>query len=88
MSEQGAGSNWNVPNALTALRIAMVPVFGWALLHDGGDSQGEGKGDCTHHEISERGARHQADPSASSQTAAALVRGVPSASRNPGWLRR
>ena len=33
------GSNWNVPNALTALRIAMVPVFGWALLHDGGDSQ-------------------------------------------------
>jgi CDP-diacylglycerol--glycerol-3-phosphate 3-phosphatidyltransferase len=33
-------SNWNVPNALTALRIAMVPLFGWALLHDGGDSQG------------------------------------------------
>jgi CDP-diacylglycerol---glycerol-3-phosphate 3-phosphatidyltransferase len=33
-------SNWNVPNALTALRIAMVPVFGWALLHDGGDSLG------------------------------------------------
>jgi CDP-diacylglycerol--glycerol-3-phosphate 3-phosphatidyltransferase len=33
------GSNWNVPNALTALRILMVPVFGWALLHDGGDSQ-------------------------------------------------
>jgi CDP-diacylglycerol--glycerol-3-phosphate 3-phosphatidyltransferase len=31
-------SNWNVPNALTGLRIAMVPVFGWALLHDGGDS--------------------------------------------------
>jgi CDP-diacylglycerol---glycerol-3-phosphate 3-phosphatidyltransferase len=33
-------SNWNVPNALTALRIVMVPVFGWALLHDGGDSHG------------------------------------------------
>ncbi|MBW8750122.1 MAG: CDP-diacylglycerol--glycerol-3-phosphate 3-phosphatidyltransferase [Propionibacteriales bacterium] len=33
-------SNWNVPNALTALRIAMVPVFGWALLHHGGESQG------------------------------------------------
>ena len=33
-------SNWNVPNALTALRIAMVPFFGWALLHDGGESQG------------------------------------------------
>ena len=39
-SERPQGSNWNVPNALTALRIAMVPVFGWALLHDGGDSQG------------------------------------------------
>ncbi|KRF11430.1 CDP-diacylglycerol--glycerol-3-phosphate 3-phosphatidyltransferase [Nocardioides sp. Soil797] len=31
-------SNFNVPNALTTLRILMVPVFGWALLHDGGDS--------------------------------------------------
>ena len=31
-------SNWNVPNALTTLRIVMVPFFGWALLHDGGDS--------------------------------------------------
>ncbi|QCX27766.1 CDP-diacylglycerol--glycerol-3-phosphate 3-phosphatidyltransferase [Nocardioides jishulii] len=31
-------SNWNVPNALTTLRILLVPVFGWALLHDGGDS--------------------------------------------------
>lgn len=31
-------SNYNVPNALTALRIVMVPFFGWALLHDGGDS--------------------------------------------------
>ena len=36
---QGAQpSNWNVPNALTTLRIVMVPFFGWALLHDGGDS--------------------------------------------------
>ena len=26
-------SNWNVPNALTTLRIVMVPFFGWALLH-------------------------------------------------------
>ena len=33
-----AVSNWNVPNALTTLRIVMVPFFGWALLHDGGDS--------------------------------------------------
>lgn len=31
-------SNWNVPNALTTLRILMVPFFGWALLADGGDS--------------------------------------------------
>jgi len=38
MAEQT--SNWNVPNALTTLRIVMVPFFGWALLHDGGDSQG------------------------------------------------
>ena len=29
-------SNWNVANALTTLRIVMVPFFGWALLHDGG----------------------------------------------------
>ena len=29
-------SNWNVPNALTTLRILLVPVFGWVLLVDGG----------------------------------------------------
>jgi CDP-diacylglycerol--glycerol-3-phosphate 3-phosphatidyltransferase len=34
----GQGSNWNLPNALTTLRIVMVPFFGWALLMDGGDS--------------------------------------------------
>lgn len=28
----GAVSSWNVPNALTALRILLVPVFGWMLL--------------------------------------------------------
>lgn len=33
-----APSNWNLPNALTALRIVMVPFFGWAMLVDGGDS--------------------------------------------------
>jgi CDP-diacylglycerol--glycerol-3-phosphate 3-phosphatidyltransferase len=33
-----APSVWNVPNALTTLRIVMVPFFGWALLTDGGDS--------------------------------------------------
>jgi CDP-diacylglycerol--glycerol-3-phosphate 3-phosphatidyltransferase len=31
-------SNWNIPNALTTLRIVMVPFFGYALLQDGGDS--------------------------------------------------
>ena len=31
-------SNWNLPNALTTLRIVMVPFFGWVLLHEGGDS--------------------------------------------------
>ena len=31
-------SNWNVPNALTTVRILMVPFFGYALLVDGGDS--------------------------------------------------
>ena len=30
--------NFNLPNILTALRIVLVPFFGWALLHDGGDS--------------------------------------------------
>ncbi len=39
MTEQ-QGSNWNVPNALTTLRIVMVPFFGYALLHDGGDDVG------------------------------------------------
>jgi CDP-diacylglycerol---glycerol-3-phosphate 3-phosphatidyltransferase len=33
-------TNWNVPNALTTLRIVAVPFFGWALLTDGGDSPG------------------------------------------------
>ncbi len=29
---QQAPSNWNVANALTVLRLAMVPLFGWLLL--------------------------------------------------------
>ena len=33
-------SNWNVPNALTTLRIVMVPFFAWALLVDDGQSAG------------------------------------------------
>lgn len=38
--ERPATSNWNVPNALTTLRIVMVPFFAWALLVDGGESTG------------------------------------------------
>ncbi len=30
-------NNWNVPNALTTLRLVLVPFFGWALLADHGD---------------------------------------------------
>lgn len=29
-------SNWNIANALTMLRVLMVPVFGWLLLARGG----------------------------------------------------
>ena len=41
MSEPAQGtkpSNYNLPNALTTLRIALVPFFGAALLMDAGDS--------------------------------------------------
>ncbi len=31
-------SNWNLPNGLTGLRILLVPLFGWLLLHDGGEN--------------------------------------------------
>lgn len=30
-------SVWNIPNALTVLRIFMVPLFGWVLLSHGGE---------------------------------------------------
>jgi CDP-diacylglycerol--glycerol-3-phosphate 3-phosphatidyltransferase len=30
-------NNWNVPNALTTLRIVMAPFLAFALLHDGGE---------------------------------------------------
>jgi len=40
MTEPATVSNWNVPNALTTLRIVMVPFFGWALLHEDGTSIG------------------------------------------------
>jgi CDP-diacylglycerol--glycerol-3-phosphate 3-phosphatidyltransferase len=32
-----APSNWNLPNALTALRILLVPLLGWLLLADDGN---------------------------------------------------
>ena len=38
MSDPKPVSNFNLPNALTTLRIALVPFFGAALLVDGGDS--------------------------------------------------
>src|SRR3954471_10529288 len=31
-------SNWNLPNVLTVIRILIVPFYGIALLHDGGQS--------------------------------------------------
>jgi CDP-diacylglycerol--glycerol-3-phosphate 3-phosphatidyltransferase len=41
MAETGSSpSNWNLPNALTMLRIVLVPLFGWLLLVDGGDDAG------------------------------------------------
>ena len=40
MSSPFAGDNWNVPNVLTGLRIVLVPVYGYALLQDGGNSVG------------------------------------------------
>jgi len=33
-------SNWNIANALTALRIALVPLFAALLLHDAGGQTG------------------------------------------------
>ena len=29
-------SSWNLPNALTVLRLVLVPLFGWLLLRDDG----------------------------------------------------
>ncbi len=36
MSTQTA-SPWNIANIITMVRIALVPVFGWALMQEGGD---------------------------------------------------
>lgn len=38
-TSSGAVSAWNVANGLTALRLVLVPVFGWLLL---GPGQGQG----------------------------------------------
>jgi CDP-diacylglycerol--glycerol-3-phosphate 3-phosphatidyltransferase len=32
-------STWNVANALTAVRLLLVPLFGWLLLTDGGNDE-------------------------------------------------
>jgi len=36
MSATVPPSNWNIANALTTLRLVLVPVFGWLLLMDDG----------------------------------------------------
>lgn len=36
-----APSAWNVPNALTVLRLVLVPLFVWLLLRDGGHVTGD-----------------------------------------------
>ncbi|HEU0287094.1 MAG TPA: CDP-diacylglycerol--glycerol-3-phosphate 3-phosphatidyltransferase [Nocardioidaceae bacterium] len=33
-----AASNWNLANGLTVLRLVLVPLFGWLLLTDDGES--------------------------------------------------
>ena len=35
---QAQASVWNIANAITILRMALVPVFAWFLLHDGDPS--------------------------------------------------
>lgn len=38
MTRPPAPSNWNIANALTGLRLLLVPVFGWLLLAQDGTS--------------------------------------------------
>jgi len=38
MAQTANVSAWNIANALTGLRVLMVPVFAWLLLTDGGDN--------------------------------------------------
>lgn len=37
---RGRVSPWNAANAVTLLRLVLVPVFGWLLLHEGGETSG------------------------------------------------
>jgi CDP-diacylglycerol--glycerol-3-phosphate 3-phosphatidyltransferase len=39
-SSQRRAGTWNLANALTGLRLVLVPVFGWLLLHDAGQRAG------------------------------------------------
>jgi CDP-diacylglycerol--glycerol-3-phosphate 3-phosphatidyltransferase len=39
-SARSAPSNWNLANGFTVLRLVLVPLFGWLLLVDDGDSDG------------------------------------------------
>jgi CDP-diacylglycerol---glycerol-3-phosphate 3-phosphatidyltransferase len=38
--EAPRASSWNIANYLTVLRLLLVPVFGWTLLHDDGTNDG------------------------------------------------
>jgi CDP-diacylglycerol--glycerol-3-phosphate 3-phosphatidyltransferase len=38
--EAPQASAWNLPNALTMLRVVLVPVFVWLLMRDGGAADG------------------------------------------------
>jgi CDP-diacylglycerol---glycerol-3-phosphate 3-phosphatidyltransferase len=38
-AHQGTSSAWNLPNALTVLRLLLVPLLGWLLLREGGEDQ-------------------------------------------------
>lgn len=39
-SARPAPSNWNLANGFTVARLVLVPLFGWLLLADDGDSDG------------------------------------------------
>jgi CDP-diacylglycerol---glycerol-3-phosphate 3-phosphatidyltransferase len=39
-TERPTPSNWNLANGLTTLRLVLVPIFGWLLLAEDGESDG------------------------------------------------